>query len=399
MKNDVHSFDKAFRKEIYQNMIDEQEKQSLIHTLVRMQTEKGISRETAVATAEVCIAAVSGCERVRGELSGGNDALVEALLEEAAKSNDRDLILHKLYFGLVVYPDLAAADGKLSAEELFWRYYTQNKETKGVETLKEEIRGALTDYRLTPEVMQALVKKMEGSGDYLATASALGEGGISFKCIAAMELYLNDQDNMTIYEAANIACAGVELQATADAVGQGMITRDMAKKILIIAGITLAVVGLGIMIYYSGSAAALAKGAANVADKVMVMPEIFSEFASYRNAAGAPVFIIETADTIFETVYKPLIEAAKHKEMIGRCMVALGAAAVALSKKTADLIGKFRAGFTTEKEQLKAGLQQLAGQQQLRQETPEVKTDRQTVREEEEEIRQHQARPATQGAK
>ena len=178
MENGVNFFDKTFHKDIYQNMIDEQKLQSLMQTLIRMQTAEGLSREKAAATASACITAVTSCESIRSELAENTVPLVEEVLEQAEKSHDAELLLHKLYFGLAVYPDFVVSDSQLTVEELFWRYYNENKETRTIEALKGDIRSALTDYRLTPEVMQALVKKMEGSGDYLAAATALGEGGI-----------------------------------------------------------------------------------------------------------------------------------------------------------------------------------------------------------------------------
>lgn len=393
MENGVSFFDKTFHKDIYQNMIDEQKLQSLMQTLIRMQTAEGLSREKAAATASACITAVTSCESIRSELAENTVPLVEEVLEQAEKSHDAELLLHKLYFGLAVYPDFVASDSQLTVEELFWRYYNENKETRTIEALKGDIRSALTDYRLTPEVMQVLVKKMEGSGDYLAAATALGEGGISFKCIAAMELYLNGADTMTIHEAANIACAGVEIQAAADAVGRGLITRDMAKKILILAGITLAVVGLGIMVYQAGTVTALKGAASAVVDQYVKMPAVFAEFA-FHSATGEHVALLNTADSIRKLVYDPLIKVAEHKLELGGIVMALGAAAVGLSKKTADLIGKFRAGFTAEKETAKAGLQQLAVQRQSRETTPAVQTEHQT---EQEADLLRQTHPATLG--
>lgn len=393
MEKDFNIFDKAFHKDIFQNMVDEQERQSLLHTLIEMQTAQRVDREAAAAAAELCIVAVTGCESIRSELAEDSLPLVNEMLERAEKSEDAELILQKLYFGLEVYPDFVAADDRMTAEERFWRYYSENKGTKSIDVLKEDIRDALGNYRLTPEVMQALVMKMEGSGDYLGAATALGEGGISFKCIAAMELYLNNQDTMTIYEAANIACAGVELQAAADAVGQGMITRDMARKILIVAGITLAVVGLGIMIYYAGSAAALAKTAAGVADQLVTIPEVFAEFATHT-VAGEPAFLLNTADSIRKYVYGPLIEAAKHKELLGGVVVALGAATVGLSRKTADLIGKFRVGFTEQGKQIREWFRLIQQAPHAREEAPAAQTGWQTAQEE---IQERQTRPATVG--
>lgn len=360
METKFNFFDSTFHQDIYQGMVDTQENRELLDTLTRMQTAAGIPQEEATAMAGLCIAAVTSCESVRQELSGDAQAVVADLLADAEKCGDYDLLLHKLYFGMAIYPDYAATESALSADELFWRYYNENKGEKTAEELKDAICDALGNYSLSPEVLQAMVKKMESSGDYLATAVALGEGGISFKCIAAMELYLKNRDTMTVHEAANIACAGVEIQAAADAVSKGMITRATAKKILIVAGITLAVVGIGILIFNAGSAATLAKAAAGVADQVIAMPEVFAEFATGLTAAGEPGLVLTAAETIRKTVYFPLIKAAEHKQLIGGMVAAGGAVTVGLSQKTANLIGKFRTGFTDNKAPVLSGLQEAA---------------------------------------
>lgn len=393
METKFNFFNRTFHQDIYQGMVDTRENQELVETLTRMQTAAGIRREDAAAMAGLCIAAVTSCENVRQEISGDAMAVMNDLLAEAEKCGDCDLILHKLYFGLAVYPDYVTEENVISADELFWRYYNENKGEKTAEELKEAVREALGNYSLSPDVLRAMAMKMEASGDYLATAAALGEGGISFKCIAAMELYLKNRETMTIHDAANIACAGTEIQAAADAVGQGMITRETAKKILIVAGITLAVVGLGIMIYNAGSAAALAKAAAGVADHVMALPEVFAEFATTVTATGEAATVVTSAETIRKTVYQPLIKAAERKELIGGIVAVAGAAAVGVSKKTADLIGKFRVGFTENKAPVTAGLRETADHV-LQQEDTQFQKDRQR---EQTEVREKQTQKATVG--
>lgn len=390
METKYNFFDRTFHQDIYQGMVDTQENHELTQTLIRMQVAAGINREEAAAMAGLCIAAVTSCESVRQEISGDARAVVKDILTDAENAGDRELILHKLHFGLAVYPEHAADENTISADELFWRYYNETKGDMTCEELKEAIFTALESYALSPEVLRAMAQKMGSSGDYLATATALGEGGISFKCIAAMELYLKNRKTMTIHEAANIACAGVEIQAAADTLGKGMITREAAKKILIVAGITLVVVGIGIMIYNAGSAVALAKAAAGVVDHVIAMPEVFAEFATTVTAAGEPGLILSSAETIRKTVYSPLIKAAENKQLIGGLVAAGGAAMVGLSQKTADLIGKFRVGFTENKASVTAGLQEAAEYVPQREDT-RIQTDTQSIQTEIREKKQQKA--------
>ena len=114
------------------------------------------------------------------------------------------------------------------------------------------------------------------------------------------------------------------------------------------------------MIYNAGSAAVLAKAAAGVADHVIAMPEVFAEFATTVTATGESGLILSSAETIRKTVYRPLIKAAENKQLIGGLVAAGGAAMVGLSQKTADLIGKFRVGFTDNKASVTSALQETA---------------------------------------
>ena len=376
MENTFAFFDKTFHRDIYQDMLDNEKQQLLLQTLIQMQTEHGIRNQEAAEQAERCIEAVTGCESIRSALAEDTVSMVEQMLDYARKSEDAELALHKLYFGMAIYPDFVASTNRVTAEELFWRYYGENKGTKTLEELKQDIRDSLADYQLTPEVMQTLIMKMESSGDYLATAAALGEGGISFKCIAAMELYLKNRDAMTIEEAANLACAGVEIQAAANAVGQGLITRDVARKILIVAGITLVVVGMAMTLYYTGKLAGLSEV---ITPFVEDLPLIFEEFSES-----------------FETVFRynnPLYPITKKKVVHGAIIIGLGTIVTTISQHTADLIGKFRIGFTTDKEPAKEGLQQLAAYREPMERPLAEHTEQWMIQEE----KQQQPQPAILG--
>lgn len=351
MEQKIDFFDKTFRRDVYQNLIDEQETKALLETLVRMQKEQGIDQQEAETTAHMCLAAVVSCESIRSAVVDNAQSVVDELLAQVEDSWDSELTLHKLYFGITEYQQHVATGEQKGAEELFWQYYNKNKDTKSVAELKEDIRNALKDYRLNPEMIQAMTNAMTASGDYLAVATALGEGGISFKCITAMEVYLNNRDTMTIHEAANIACTAVEVQATADAVGRGLITRKTAKKLLIIAGIVLAVVALALAIHYGGIAMALAEKAASTL--MMPLAPVFAEFAIHTAKDGTAW----TPAPFTRHIPESVIKAAKSKEILASFVMALGVAGVALSKKTSDLIGKFRAGFTVEKDRITQGLQ------------------------------------------
>lgn len=355
-------FDKTFQQDIYQGMVDAEESGELSSVLVQMQIDAGVDRQAAEKNAQLCIKAVASCESVREEVESDAKTVVKSLLEDIENCSHREQALHELYFGLTVYQDaenVRKIQNGISAEELFWRYYNANHEKKSVEELEADIYSALENYQLSAELLQTLANKMEKSGEYLATAAAIGEGGFAFKSVAAMELYL-ENPAMTIHEAANMACAGVEMQAVADAVGGGMMDRSVAKKLLIAIGLAAAVIGLGIVIYHAGTAVALSHAAAAVTDMVVELPAIFEPFATATTASGAPATVISTAETIRRTVFDPLAAAARNWQIAGSMAVTVGTSLMMTSEKTADLIGKFRVGFAKGNKAVKSGLTQMA---------------------------------------
>jgi len=338
-------FEKTVDRSVYQNMVKAEEYNDLKTCLVQMQTERGVDAAEAYQAAEACIAAVLTRESVCEKLSANAAEVVDDLLEDISQDEHRELILHTLFFGLTVYQDaekVQLINSGVAQEDLFWSYYKENEGQKSVEELEQAVRDAVAQYRLSPELMRAFaaqVKKVKSSGEYVATAAALGEGGVNFKSILTMETYLENKGNMTIMEAANKACYEADVAAVGDAVGKRMMTRKTARKILIIAGIALAVIAVGFAIYYTGTGVALAKAAATATDFIVPTPEVFVEIAG-------PTTKVLSAEMIKASL-QPLMDAAKSKQFISIAVIAVGAAVTALSKKTATLIGNFRKGFSS----------------------------------------------------
>ena len=354
-------FEKTVDRSVYQNMVKAEEYQDLRVCLVKMQTDRGIDLEDACMTAESCIAAVLTRESVCEQLSLDAAKVVNDLLEDISQDERRELILHTLFFGLTVYQDaemVQLISSGASLEDLFWAYHNENDGLKSIEELEQDVRNAVAQYHLSPEVMRSFatqVKKVKSSSEYMATAAALGEGGINFKSILTMETYLDNRGTMTMMEAANKACYEADVEAVGDSVGRRMMTRKTAKKVLIIAGIAVAVVAVGFAVYYTGSGMALAKSAAAATDLVIPIPEVFS------GIAGSSVLVLQSAEGIRSSL-QPLIEAAKSRKFISIALIAMGAAVTALSQKTANVIGSFLKGFSChlETEPAAVGLESIA---------------------------------------
>ncbi len=354
MKQQENFFTKTFSRQIYTRMLQAAETGSLTETLIQMQTSRGVDPDQAGETAQQCIAAAASCEGIRDAVSADAMAVLNQLLESLQDlgGEQRTLALHKLYFGLTAHQDPGLRqdlERGVSTDELFWRYYSRQLRSRhpaSPKDLEKAVRQAVQNFYLPPEAMQALARKLAASGDYLASAAALGENGTNYKCIAAMELYLNSGGSMTIHEAANLACAGVQAQAAADAVSRGFLSRDMARKILLAAAIAAVIIGVGIFVFNTGAAMAAAQTAAAMAEAVnanavLEIPAVFSEFATATTASGAPgiQYAIADADMVAGWVANIRHEALVH-QVIGAAAVAGGAAMAVLSDKTAALVGQ-----------------------------------------------------------
>lgn len=364
MKNTVGKKTSAYQ-DIYENMIKNEEYENILGTLTLMQTEQGVKLEDAKVNAELTVRAVCACESIRWEISEDTRGFVETMLKDIEKQPKREQMLHKLYFGLTAHRDAdaeAIINGEMNVEDRFWRYYNENKDTRTALELEEGIWEALESYNLSADVLKALTRKYDRSDKYLATAAALGEGGMNLKCIAAMEMYLNNGGLLTIPEAANMACGAVEMQAAADAVGKGLMDRETAKKILTVAGIVLAVVALGFLVYHSGQIGILTKAAAEVSPTIMELSEVFAPFAD-AFIDGKPVNILVTAAEKVEQYYAPLLAAEKQKRLISGIVMTVGVAIVGISGKAADLIGKIRVGMAEKNTKATEGLKDMAQQE------------------------------------
>lgn len=353
MKSINDFLEKTMDQRIYQKLLNANQSHKLTECLVAMQTERGIDAAQAQKNAGLCIAAVAQWEsihdRVCEDAGEVGDLLLDSLKDKGEA--ERTLILHKLYFGLT---ESSQEEEDAALNERFWRYYVSQENQKDALSnaeLEEKICQELNHYRLSPGIIRAMARKMESTGDHLAAAAALSQNGYSFKCLVAMELYLNGDEPVSIPEAVNTACTGVEAQAVADAVGKGFLSRDTAKRLLIAAAITAAIVGIALIAFGLGGGVAVQNTAAALASAepsgiMIALPEVFAEFATGYTAAGEPATLLHWTDTMGGAI-EAQRKAALAKKTVGAVVLASSAAIAALSDKTADLAGKISTGFAS----------------------------------------------------
>lgn len=338
MKSMNGFLEKTLDQRIYQRLLDSNQSFHLTEILIAMQRNKGIDPAQAEENADVCINAVAHWESIHNGVYEDDGEVGNLLLDSLSDKGEaeRKLILYKLYFGLTASPQ---EEDDAVLNERFWRYYEEQKNRKNapsIAELEDMIRQKLKNYYLTPETMRTIIRKMESSGDHLATAAALSQNGHSFKCLVAMELYLNSDNSISIPEAANIACRSVETQAVADAVSKGFLSREVAKKLLIVASITSAIAGIAFFAFGAGGGVVAQNVATTLASTntaIFPLPEVFEPFAQFSNIAGSAI--------------EAQKDKALAKKIIGTVALGSGTIMATLSDKTADLIGNITTGFAS----------------------------------------------------
>ncbi len=342
-------FKETYNQDIYEEMVSVQNGNSVKDVLLKQQRDRGISTDAARKNADAIMLAVSSVESVRQDVSDDPTAVLDKLFEDIDQLEDPYLRYCQLYFCLTAHTDedaIAKFNDGVSEETLFWQFYDRNKDTMTVDELKSGIRKAVAGYDLPEPVLKSMAEKFRDSKHYFATAAAMGDFGYNIKCIAAMNMYLDSNGTLSVQEAANRACTDVEFQAVADSVNKGFLTSETAKMLLIIAGITLAIVGIATAIYFIGSQVTLAEAVTTVVK--FKEPDVFSVFA-------------DTSYTVSnEMLYKPMIEAAKKKEVIGWTTMFGGIGLTKFSPKLAELIGKFRVGIDENGNNVAKGLDSIA---------------------------------------
>lgn len=263
MTTQMKLFTKGDFEALYLRMRNED---GMMAVLSRMQASHGIHERKAYENADAMIQLVAAHESAANMLSDDALEVLDAFLTESSFMGgyDRKVLLHQLYFGLKTYQDqelIEKIKQGTSESALFREYYTRCGEDPAITEamLEEEVRKLMGNYRISPKAMRHIVKQMEKSQSLRATAAELGEEGMRFKAIAAMDLYLRNKDTMTMEEAAHIACTNVELQAMADGVSQGMITEERAKKIFAVIAILCILASIVMAFYVPQVSAELAK--------------------------------------------------------------------------------------------------------------------------------------------
>ena len=157
---------------------------------------------------------------------------------ETLEPEARTELLQELDFGLGVYqnPDaVQRLNRNETLKKLFEEYKNSENNIKTNEELEADIYAKLSGYRISPVNMKRFIDGLEENAAYVSCA-AIGRSAERFKAELAAKIYASE--DISVEEAVQKACYMTDVESLADAVGEGIVSAEKAKKI--IGAITLA---------------------------------------------------------------------------------------------------------------------------------------------------------------
>lgn len=348
MLPEMLAFDKKDCQDVYDKLVQMKKRPDAHQVLIDMQTQAGISEDQAVVNLQQCIEAVAECESVRSMMGEDAMGIVNALLAELAKREDRMLFLHKISFAL----ENEQIDVDLDPQEWesqFLAYYEQNKDAKTPQELEAEIRAKVRKFHIPANQLRDMAEEMKLKNATLVLPSLTGQDDYFVKHIMTMKLYVDHAGELSMLEAANIACCSADAMATADKLGRGLISRERAKKLMYVLGVAVVVIGAAIALYYTGAIAEIAAKIPLIEEIAVPVPGIFEEIATNLTTTSG-------AGEMLQNSLIPL----KQKKLQGGLISLAGALFMTLSLKIGDLVGRFQLGRICDSEMAQKGLLELA---------------------------------------
>lgn len=350
MKNMFVQLSKDNFDSLYRNLCEDK---GLMTVLAEMQVKQGIPERKAFENAGDMVRLVAERQNLEDLLSEDARKTLDLFLSKSGQMNgyDRKVLLHQMYFGMKLYQDpelVERLQSGTSREALFHEYYTRCGEDPAVteEMLEKDIRSMISGYRISPKAMRCIAGRMARRRDLFATSAALGEKGLRFKCITAMDLYLRNKDNMTMEEAVNISGTNVQLEGVADALSCGQITCSRANMLLTVVCLASFLVGVAVLFSVPHSGASMDALVDNAT--MEKMGNIFSDPGYIRVTRGAEVGH-ETNMAIFEalknTATRTQTVTGKVQGLRNTADMLMGVSLVTglISEKAAALMGRLAA--------------------------------------------------------
>ena len=234
----MKNFDTFDTMIIYENLTNLSNYSEMKEALSKMAQERGGGFSDSINLAETVIRGVARYEVTRMDVGENVQTAMQTVLDQIKDTDpDRRMsILSQMLFALDICSndEMMAKLDYQSGEALYNENWGSNLiyTPEGEAELQERLLEKVASFNLSPKALERMTAGLGKTNDYTATAAALGREGFELKCVAATHLYLCNRSTMDIPEAINIACVHTDMQAVADSVCLGLISRNVADIIL-----------------------------------------------------------------------------------------------------------------------------------------------------------------------
>jgi len=186
-----------------------------------------------------------------------NEAMNKLFAELKNKSAEtRIQIMDKMIFNIAVFSDenlLEQLENGKGLEELYNENCGKLPEANGENELilREKLMKQVESMSISPKAVRRMAKKAMKNNSYVSVAAEYARDSFNMKSTLAMEIYLENKDNMSVEEAVAIACGRITVEEAAKAVYSGQLTEKAASEIITYAGLA-ALIFLGLVLADAG---------------------------------------------------------------------------------------------------------------------------------------------------
>lgn len=317
-------------------------------TLIIMQTDKGISKETAQAAADECILAVLTYNKVVEDAKNDASGTMRGFLNSLSQLSDEDrlMILNQIDFGLKVGRKSSLLKELNEDAELAESVFEKESMSEDIEKTEASILNRVMQYGISKDTVELFTKEVKKKGNYYVCIEDFTRNDFYIKSLATMEIYLQSEGEKTMLAAAGEACTSVEVQAVADAVNQGVINREKAKKIIIalaVAAIVIAVIAAIVLAIQTNNYQLLVEGSKQAVDaaytQLSALP--YAETNLIRQAMEGS-FIKEMS------FFRAGIRKYHLSCIISALVAGVGGTAIKFSDKISDFVSRRKFNKATE---------------------------------------------------
>ncbi len=197
--------------------------------------KKKISDREKARVAEEILQQVAFYEYAKDmALNGESEQLFADFMKntEQLEPEKRTELLQQLDFGLGVYQnndEVIRLTRNETLKELFEEYKASEKNFKTNEEIEADVYDKLKGYRISPVNMKRFIDGLDENAVYVSCA-ALGRSAERFKAELAAKIYASE--DISVEEAVQKACCITDIESLVDAVGEGIVSAEKAKKVI-----------------------------------------------------------------------------------------------------------------------------------------------------------------------